>query len=155
MKVAPLVMKTALALGLCLPVKLAAQIPVRIVDMPFTATWVETRHEAETTRTETISLARASNGNTYTARLSPTKGPSPASTPYQIMIFDVANQRIVTLFPAGHSYHLQFIKLRTSSAQQYVQTLQNMQNSMRRPLIASNPTVKTTTPHSEQNSKME
>jgi hypothetical protein len=129
MKVAPSVMKVALVLGFSVPLKLAAQIPIAIVDMPFTATWVETRHEAATTRTETKALARASNGNSYMAFLSPIGGPFPAGTPYQVMILDVVNQRIITLYPANRNYHLQHTKLRTSSAHQYAQTLQNMQNS--------------------------
>jgi hypothetical protein len=100
--------------------------PCLVTDAPFTATWHETfRDHGKPTSQEALRLARASNGSTYVAML------SPDGTASWIYIDDVPNNRMITLNPPNRTYSLstpQEGKFHTMSVQQVTELLQKEQD---------------------------
>jgi hypothetical protein len=79
-----------------------AQFPLPIRNAPFTANWSSISNDHGKTTTQTGIIARASNGSTYLS--STIQG-----QPYQTVISDVPNNRVITLLlpsPFQHQYLL-------------------------------------------------
>jgi hypothetical protein len=70
--------------------------------VPFTAIWQQSiwDHGKLTSQTTLLRVARASDGSTYCARL------TPEGTPYEVDIDDLPNNRMITLYPQNHTYKL-------------------------------------------------
>jgi hypothetical protein len=100
--------------------------PGLVTDAPFTATWQETfRDHGKPTSQETLRMARASNGSTYVATL------SPDGTPSQIEIDDVPNNRMITVNALNRTYSLskpQGGQFHILSVQQVTELLQKEQD---------------------------
>jgi hypothetical protein len=112
MSVSSVPITVVLLLSLSIAAKGPAQSDTRTTDdpfapghtsgVPFTATWQQSiwDHGKLTSQTTLLRVARASDGSTYCARL------TPEGTPYEVDIDDLPNNRMITLYPPNHTYKL-------------------------------------------------
>jgi hypothetical protein len=136
MRVSSVRIAVVLLLSLSIAAKSPAQSDTRTTDdpfapghtigVPFTATWQQSiwDHGKLTSQTTLQRVARASDGSTYCATL------TPDGTPTKVDIDDLPNNRMITLYPQNHTYKLstpQVGKFHTFSLEEVAKILEQLQ----------------------------